>query len=354
MNATRLLALSCIALLGACTSDASGEDTDGGTDTDVAETGENTASSDTAETSETNASSDPETGGSTSGDDSTSGDPTDTDDPTETGSNPGDPQIPELQGECPEFVAGTVDNPAMLEFPVGAGSRQALVYFDPAQGGGGPLVFFFHGGGGEAEQAESTVTGEAIADILANGGMVIAPIADPAANLSWFLASGSAQNDIVMQDSMVACADAGPGIDRHRIHAIGFSAGGIHVAMASILRASYMASTVTYSGGTYNGVTPDTEEATASALVFHGGPSDNVGGLNFMGASDFYAGQLRDRGGYAIVCNHGTGHGYPDNEAGVWRRADAYNFLREHPYGVSPFPYAGNFPDWVPPYCEED
>lgn len=363
MVATRLLTLSCVLALGACGSDGSEttEDTDAAGSSSSSDPSGSPTGDDASQTS-----ADPsgnESDGSTSsvdptsGPDETSGDPSGTDDPTDptddpTG-DPGGPQIPELQGDCPEFVAGGINNPALLEFPVGSGSRQALVYFDPAQGGGGPLILFYHGGGGDPDDAVATVTDDVILEVLAEGGMVIAPVPDPAANLEWFLASGSAQNDVVMMDSLVACADAGPGIDIERIHGIGFSAGALHVSISSLLRSSYIASTVVYSGGIYTNFNNDNPDVAPSSLIFHGGPSDDVGGLPFQQSSQLYANTIEERGGYPLVCNHNTGHGYPDNIQGEWRRPDAYNFLRDHPWGVTPHPYpASGLPDWVPPYCE--
>lgn len=362
MTATELLALSCAALLAACASDTPGVDTE--TDTEAGSDPSISATDDTVDSSAGSSggassdSGDPSAGTSgavdpTSADGSSSDGPTDPTVDPDTG-NTGGPQIPELQGECPEFTLGVSGNPARLSFPVGNGSRDALVWFDPAQGGGGPLVFFFHGGGGEPEQAEDTVTDDAIADVLSRGGMVIAPIPDAAASLEWFLASGSAQNDVVMMDSMVACAAAGPGIDPYRIHGVGFSAGGLHVSISAILRASYIASTVTYSGGVYGGITPDTTDASPSALAFHGGATDNVGGLPFAQSTQLYVDQIRNNGGYALECNHNTGHGYPANVPGMFRRADTYEFLLDHPWGVAPRPYeVGGVPDWVPDYCSD-
>lgn len=360
MTAARLIALSCAAFLGACGSSSSGAEPDGETDTESAEATTADSGPSTAPTSAT-ADSQGETTDETSADSSggTTADPTDpstdTDptDPTdsETGDVPGAPQIPKLQGECPEFILGVGDNPADLAFPVGTGSRNALVWHDPAQGGGGPLVFFFHGGGGNPDDATATVTDDAIAAVVESGGMVIAPFADPAAASEWFLTNGGAQNDMVMMDSMVACAVEEGDIDPYRIHGVGFSAGGIHVGISSILRSSYIASTVVYSGGVYSTAASQDPNSTPSSLIFHGGASDNVGGVSFSGASQRYFDTITERGGEAVICDHGTGHGYPDNETDVWRRRDAYNFLVDHPFGVDPHPYAGGLPEWVPPYC---
>lgn len=360
MTAARLFVLSCVALLGACGSAGGGE-----ADTDEEETAASTGDPSTAvppTTGSPQSTTADETSGGPSESSEASTDPTNPTDPTtdptdptesDTSPEPGAPVIPELQGECPEFVLGTGDNPAALSFPVGSGSRNALVWHDPAQGGGGPLVFFFHGGGGDSGDAIPTVSSDAIADIVANGGMVIAPVADAAAGTEWFLVSGSgAQNDMVMMDSMVACAVQDAGIDPYRIHGVGFSAGGLHVAMSSIFRSSYMASTVVYSGGVYGAPASQDANATPSSLIFHGGASDNVGGLAFSSSSRAYFDVLNERGGEAILCDHGTGHTYPPNETDVWRRRDAYNFLIDHPFDVEPHPYnAAGLPQWVPPYC---
>ncbi len=360
MIATRLLALSCVALLGACDSDSDGVDTDGGPETEASVSGTGGESSATTTTADSegvtsdDTSVDPSGSSGSDATDPTQGtDPTDPTAPTdsETGDDPGAPRVPELQGECPEFVLGEGDNPAELSFPVGLGSRRALVWYDPSQGGGGPLVFSFHGSGGDPTNAIATVSNDAIEDILANGGMVIAPFAEPSAATEWFLVTGSAQNDLVMMDSMVSCAVNDGGIDPYRIHGVGFSAGALHIGIASILRSSYMASTVAYSGGIYSEAASENPDATPSSLIFHGGASDVVSGLSFSAAAQLYFNVITERGGEAVICDHGTGHGYPDNETGIWRRRDAYNFLLDHPFGVDPHPYAGGLPEWTPPYC---
>jgi len=361
MDFARTTALVLLPLVGACSAGDGGSnetetETDGpvsGGDTvvdvpltqgDPTETaGPVSGSGDT-----TGGTADPDTGSTDE-----SGDPPTTDDETTDDSD--GPRIPEVQGECPEFTLGVVDAPAQLSFPVGSGTRDALVWHDPSAGGGGPLVFNFHGSGGDPIQAEATVSRDAIEDILQRGGMVIAPISDPAAgSLEWYLASSGAQNDLVMMDSMVACAATDADIDPYRIHTMGFSAGGLHAAISSVRRSSYVASTIVYSGGVYNTAGPEVADAAPSTLAFHGGPADEVSGLPFQASTELYAEVVRDNGAYAIVCNHGTGHGYPDNVDGVWRRRDAYNFLLDHPWGVDPHPYPpAGIPGWVPPYCSD-
>lgn len=362
MTAARLFALSSVALLGGCYVGPSDADTDANADGTTGSSGGpstaaavTTGSSQGSTTADNSSAGESESSGAslTTGltDATDSGDPTD---PTEsdTTAEPGAPQIPEVQGECPEFVLGVGDNPSSLSFPVGSGSRQALVWHDPAQGGGGPLVFYFHGGGGDPDDAIPSVSSDAIASIVESGGMVVAPYPDPAASTQWFLVSSGAENDMVMMDSMVACAVQDAGIDPYRIHGIGFSAGALHVAMSSIFRSSYMASTVVYSGGVYNSGASQDPDSTPSALIFHGGNADNVGGLAFSAAAQNYFEVVTQRGGDAFICNHNNGHNYPQNETDVWRRRDAYNFLVDHPFGVQPHPYDAGLPEWVPPYCD--
>ncbi len=358
MTATRLLALACAATLGACGSDPASDDTDTEADTSSSSKDESGDTTGAVGTSSSSAPADTGSGTArpTSDPLDTSADTTGPDGSTDdTAVDPGAPLIPAVQGECPEFDGTGIDNPDYLTFPVGLGTRQALVYYDAASGGGGPLVFYFHGGGGDPEDAVPSVSAIAIDEILAMGGMVVSPLSDPAAGFEWFLSSaGQAQNDLVMMDSIVACADAGPGIDVNQIHGIGFSAGALHISQASMRRSSYMASVISYSGGLAGSTGHDNMNATPSALIFHGGNADNVQGLPFGTSSENFAGFLRDRGGYAVVCNHGAGHTYPPNEQGVWRRADAYRFFLDHPFGVDPSPYEGGaFPEWMPPYCAD-
>ncbi len=355
-----------------CYLGAADADTDAATEN--AETG--TVDDDDGSTDPTEADSDASSEGSSEGGGSRpgtsdptsdpSGDPTDSagsdgeesGDPTDPCGDPGEPSgggtIPEPQGECPELGGGTVDNPPTVAFPVGSGSRNALVWHDPASGGGGPLVFVFHGSGGEPRDAIAMLSSVAIESILDMGGVVIAPASEPSAAFEWFLVNGGAQNDLVMMDSTVACASEQANIDPYQIHSMGFSAGALHTAQASVRRSSYIASVITYSGGLSYGAPADTTDAVPSALMFRGGGTDVVSGLDFESASQNYAGYLSERGGYGLLCDHDFGHTYPPNVDGVWRRADAFNFFLDHPYGADPLPYqAGGIPDWVPPYCVE-
>ncbi len=318
-------------------------------DTDAATDSEATAGSTRADDSGPAATT---SGGSEAGEDTvaptTEGDETSVaetgEDDTTTDGDPLTPQLPTPDGACPEFTTGTLDFS-----PAETGTRQALIYFDPAAGGGGPMVFWFHGTGGTPDSSMHAISTEDLEAVVALGGMVVMPWNDPATGqFPWFLTSGEREDDLHLMDEIVGCAAAGPGIDARQIHAAGFSAGALHVSQAALRRASYLASTVTISGGLYSASTPsDAPDQPLNAMVLHGGVTDNVQGLDFSQASALFAQVIEGRGGYALLCNHGGGHGL------IPERNLSWDFMQEHPYGTDPSPFESGLPPWVPAFCDQ-
>ncbi|KAI9137679.1 hypothetical protein BKA69DRAFT_1041516 [Paraphysoderma sedebokerense] len=121
----------------------------------------------------------------------------------------------------------------------------------------------------------------------------------------WYFATPTAltryMDDVVFADNIVGCLDQGGILDRQRIYTAGFSAGGLHVSLYSMLRPHYLAAAVSFSGGivvpfnptdytlTANGssvpsVLPYTAQYTfppsnyhpPSVLAIHGGINDVV------------------------------------------------------------------------------
>lgn len=295
------------------------------------------------------------TTGEVEGTSSSSGTPDETstgeipDDSSSSGEPPvepmwGEPEaLPTPDGPCPEFASG------MLEFAPGEiEPRQARVWYDPDAGGGGPIVFYWHGTGSNPLEAEFGLGQAAIDDILMRGGMVVAPASDPeSGQFPWFLVLGQQEDDLHLMDEIVGCAAEGPGIDPSRIHSLGMSAGGLQTSQASLRRASYLASVVTYSGGLLDPETPsDDPDRPFPALIYHGGPDDIVI-ISFQQASERYESYIDDRGGYTVICDHGGAHTIPDARVFSWQ------FLLDHPFGITPYPYDGQLPDWIPDYCAE-
>ena len=262
-----------------------------------------------------------------------------------------EPIIPIPTGGCPTLQGGM---PELVTFEADGVVRDAYIYSDPAAGGGGPLVFFFHGSGGNPQQAVATLGAQSVDEILAMGGVIVAPAPSGQAEIEWFLTTGLGDQDLRLMDEVVGCLHHdGPGIDPWQVHLVGFSAGALHSSQASFRRNAYVASIVGYSGGLAFPGVPQVEAWVPPAMLFHGGEDDVVLGFSFEYSTDAHAIAVGEAGGFCMSCDHQTGHDYPPNEVGVWRRADAINFLLDHRYGTEVSPYAVyGAPSWVPPYCE--
>ena len=235
----------------------------------------------------------------------------------------------------------------MLTFQPGGLTRQARVWISPeAERADGPLVFYWYGTNGSPAEAERGLGAEAIAEITAAGGLVVAPVHDPGAGVwPWFLVAGTRDLDVLLADEVVACAVEKVGIDRRRIHSVGFSAGAIHTVQLGYRRSGYIASVVTYSGALL-GEAPDQDPSSKlAAMIFHGGPGDRVV-ISFQEGSQRYKSALDAAGRFGLLCNHGLGHQIPTaNVAAAW------HFLQDHPFGTTPSPYASDIPPEIPDTC---
>jgi poly(3-hydroxybutyrate) depolymerase len=260
--------------------------------------------------------------------------------PAPAGPSPG-AFIPRPRGACPKFAAG------MITVRPGSITRQARVWISEAADTlDGPLVFYWYGTNGTPAQAEQAIGREAIAAIVALGGMVVAPVHDPAAGTwPWYLVSGAQDLDLQVADELVACAVATVGVDQRRIHSIGFSAGAIQTVQMSYRRSGYLASVITYSGAKTPGIPDQDPRNKLAAMIFHGGANDRVV-ISFQEGSERYRSELTAAGRFSLICNHGLGHRIPPAAA-----QSAWPFLRDHPFGTDPSPYATARPATVPSYC---
>ncbi|MFO0762824.1 MAG: hypothetical protein U0359_40680 [Byssovorax sp.] len=249
--------------------------------------------------------------------------------------------IPKPTGTCPEFVTGK----ASVTFK--GKSRDIEIWAtDAAKTLDGPLVFFWHGAGGSPKEA-SYALGKAVAAINALGGVVVAPYHDPAAGqLPWYLClGGDVEDDLLVADEVLGCAIEKVGIDKRHIHSVGFSAGAMNTEQFAARRSGYLASIVAYSGARL-GVPPVQDESNKyPAMLFYGGPSDQVI-INFATATKSYYDDLTMEGHFAFTCNHNKGHTVPTDG-----RDAAWQFLQDHPFGVSPEPYEKGLPMGFPSYC---
>jgi predicted esterase len=257
--------------------------------------------------------------------------------------------LPAASGPCPDFKNGYV-----MFAPDGMQRRVLLYMSDMAMEKHGPLIFSWHSTLPNPEDATSWLGRSVIEEIKAQGGIVAAPATGyPSETRPWDNTPMGAQGvdgDQRLMDEIVACAHEKVGIDLRRIHATGMSAGGLKSATVSLRRSGYIASVVVYSGGLTQGDMPPDQDPNnkLAAMILYGGPTDisPVDGINYTDASQRYRDLLRGKGRLAFLCNHGGGHSVPsDSQASAWK------FMQDHPYGVTPDPYAMALPDGFLRYC---
>ena len=259
-----------------------------------------------------------------------------------------DPILPAVRGPCDDFsTTGTVTLAGE-----GGTTREANIWVsDAAETLDGPLVFYWHGTGGQPSEATGALAA-ARDEILAAGGIVVALSHDPAAGtFPWFLtAGGNNETDLVFADEALACAIQEVGVDTHHIHAIGFSAGALHVSQMAFRRASYLASAVSYSGGLIatRPPTSDAPDARVAVMALHGGVDDRVV-VGFQETTMNLINALRREGHFGFICDHGMRHSIP-----AAARPFAWQFLQAHPYGMFPAAYARGLPSGFYAPCTLD
>ena len=256
---------------------------------------------------------------------------------------PPTPVLPTPTGTCPTIANGDV-----TFAPAGMPPRKVKLALDPGATTG-PLVIYWHATGSAPEEAAYSL-GATEAAITHAGGVVAAPYADPTAGqFEWFIVNKSPKlDDFVLADEIVGCLAAAHRIDPDHIHAMGMSAGALQTTALSFLRASYIASVATFSGGIPAGFSPTNEDPDNkfAALIFDGGATDTVFGVDFQAASQAYDQTLTAAGHFAALCDHGMGHAIPLDAA-----PSVAMFFAANGFGAWPSPYASGLPASFPSYC---
>jgi predicted esterase len=250
-------------------------------------------------------------------------------------------KLPMVNGACPDFRDGSTATVAGIR----------VKFWSGAAGKKGPLIFYWHGTGGSSDEAVGGLTGNGLGpvlnDIKAQGGIVASPdnstgTGNSVDTVVW------TTDDFKAADQIVACAIQAGRIDPGRIHALGFSAGGLMAGTMYYVRSNYMASVVTYSGGTSpwpgNSMAQDPSNKLP-ILLFHGGDGDWVI-LAFKDQSIQLATDAKAKGRFAVVCDHGGGHGIPSQGPSA-----AWTFFKAHPYNTVPEPWT-TLPSGIPSYCK--
>ncbi len=255
------------------------------------------------------------------------------------------PAIPQPTGTCPAIVAGDV-----TFAPAGIPPRKVKLALDAsAANDHGQLVLYWHATGSSPVEAAYSL-GSTQDTITQAGGIVATPYPDPAAGqFEWFIVNQSPKlDDFLVADEVVACLVAAHRIDPAHIHSMGMSAGALQTTAVSFLRSAYIASVSTFSGGLPAGFDPSIQnpDNKFAALIFDGGTSDNVFGVDFKAASEAYRANLTASGHFAALCDHGKGHAIPLDAA-----PSVAQFFTANGFGAWPSPYASGLPASFPAYC---
>jgi hypothetical protein len=253
-----------------------------------------------------------------------------------------DPMIPTPSGECPDLTSGThMINGLSVEILAGTPGATK-----------GPLLFTWHGTNGTSAGALRQLPDSVKNDITAQGGIVIAPQSTmqprDGADVTFILGVWYDGADLAMADLIVGCAVQNNNIDPRRIYVTGCSAGGLMTGVMSIMRASYVAASAPNSGGlALPGYMFDDDTNVPAVFAMHGGANDNVV-INFGDSTHTLGDTMKPAGSFFVECNHMIGH----CQAPVELHEKAWEFMKAHPYGVTPKPYeAGGLPADYPEYC---
>jgi len=253
--------------------------------------------------------------------------------------------LPEPTGTCPTIASGDV-----TFAPAGIPPRKVkLALPDAAHQGHGQLIIYWHATGSSPLEAAYSL-GATEGAITAAGGIVAAPYPDPTAGeFEWFIVNQSPKlDDFLVADEVVGCLNHAGLIDPAHIHSMGMSAGALQTTAVSFLRSAYIASVATYSGGIPPGFSPAIENPANkfAALIFDGGTTDDVFGVDFQAASMLYDTTLTGDGHFAAICDHGMGHAIPLDAA-----PSVAAFFTANGWGAWPSPYASGLPSTFPSYC---
>ena len=248
-----------------------------------------------------------------------------------------EPVIPAISGTCPAFVSGTATIAGLSDISLQVGAKKA---------GSGSLLFYWHGTGSSASEVNALVPAAVRQEILAQGGIIV--------SFQGSLGTGGdcsgtkifSKDDFKVADLIAACAVRDHGIDARRIYTTGCSAGGLQAGCMGALRSSYIAATAPNSGGETSKLAIQDPSRVPAVMTMHGGDADKVV-VSFATTSAAYDNQMKAAGSFVVNCNHGGDHcGAP-----AALQTAAWSFMKDHPFGVEPQPYAAALPAAFPSYC---
>ncbi len=257
------------------------------------------------------------------------------------GSGP-EPRIPTITATCPTLQTGNVTVMGQ-QVQLWVGTRREDVK--------GSVFFYWHGTGSQSTEAISGL-GAALQEITSQGGIVASfttstTMGSSTANNVWYT------GDFAMADIILKCATEQLNIDTRRVYTGGCSAGGLQAGAMAYGRSSYLAAVMPNSGGVITFFRPPQDDPShvPAVMTSHGkkctSPGCDYVGVQFADTSADLCNDIVNKGGFAVNCDHQGGHcaSPPEVKAAQWE------FLKAHPFGTDPSPYASGLPSSFPDYC---
>jgi hypothetical protein len=186
-------------------------------------------------------------------------------------------------------------------------------------------------------------------EIAEAGGLLLAPNAESGTPSGESLAFGGDMwwsGDFELVDQLVACAHAHHNIDPRRVYTTGCAFGGLMAGALTLVRSSYVATAAIHSGGLVsNDRFFQDPTRTPSVISFYTLAPLLV--VSFEQNTRFLSDAISSAGGFAAECRLDTPHCGTPGELQV----RAWEFLKAHPFGVSPFPHASGLAAGFPESC---
>ena len=248
------------------------------------------------------------------------------------------PKIPLATGTCPKLATGNITVMGQtVQLWVGAKQTNKR----------GAVLFYWHSTGSTSSEATSLMDSQ-IQEITAEGGIVASfetttAMGENTGKGIWYT------GDYAMADQILACAVQQLNIDTRRIYTSGCSAGGLQAGVMLYARSSYLAAVMPNGGGTVlTSFALDDPSHVPALITAHGAPSTDSPIVDFTQASAIEDKDVVSKGGTVVDCNHGGG--ICSAPASVI--AAQWQFCNDHPFGVSPEPYANGLPSGFPSACK--
>jgi dienelactone hydrolase len=244
-------------------------------------------------------------------------------------------------------------NGATVTVSAGGGTIQAQIWM--GNQGGGPIIIYWHGTA-SSPSGEIPIAFDTNA-VAAAGGIIVGFNANSRTGATngntgdavWY------QSDVPFADQAVACAIQNNKGDPTHIHTAGYSAGGLQTVYMWYARSGYLASVISYSGGSaVINQAPAQNNNLPAAIAAHGAPGQDNLIVDFANASTSWEMAIKMAGGFSIDCNDGGNHLDFFGKRAPGLKPVAFKFFQDHGYGVKPDPYASALPAGFPSYCKID